>query len=208
MARRWALVGAFACGIFLEGLRATLFAGPVSSKPRAALRRSKAAAGRAGIEEPDEEPWAQFRGFAAASAAAVLVAASLLRPPAHAMPLEVLKRMEEQKVEAASSRSLPQVRQESSQRAMTVARKLEEKRAVLFGAYWCPYCDQERQALGREVFDGRKEYVRYVECDPRGENAQPGLCQAAGRVFRPGPWPSSRTRRRGCPSSSTQASRA
>ncbi|CAE7946504.1 EMB2247 [Symbiodinium sp. KB8] len=180
MARRWALVGAFACGIFLEGLRATLFAGPVSSKPRAALRRSKAAAGRAGIEEPDEEPWAQFRGFAAASAAAVLVAASLLRPPAHAMPLEVLKRMEEQKVEAASSRSLPQVRQESSQRAMTVARKLEEKRAVLFGAYWCPYCDQERQALGREVFDGRKEYVRYVECDPRGENAQPGLCQAAG----------------------------
>lgn len=180
MARRWALVGAFACGIFLEGLRATLFAGPVSSKPRAALRHSKAAAGRAGIEEPDEEPWAQFRGFAAASAAAVLVAASLLRPPAHAMPLEVLKRMEEQKVEAASSRSLPQVRQESSQRAMTVARKLEEKRAVLFGAYWCPYCDQERQALGREVFDGRKEYVRYVDCDPRGENAQPGLCQAAG----------------------------
>ncbi|CAE7698328.1 unnamed protein product [Symbiodinium pilosum] len=114
-------------------------------------------------------------------AALVLTAGLFKSSAAEAMPLEVLKRVEQQEAKAETSRrTLPEIREGSSQRALTVARKLEEKRAVLFGAYWCPYCDQERQALGREVFANGKAYVRYVECDPRGENGQPGLCQAAG----------------------------
>jgi len=54
----------------------------------------------------------------------------------------------------------------------------------MFGAYWCPFCDQERQELGKDVFDKRSSrepsLVRYVECDPRGVGAQPELCRQAG----------------------------
>jgi thiol-disulfide isomerase/thioredoxin len=55
---------------------------------------------------------------------------------------------------------------------VALAKCLTEKNAVMYGAYWCPHCDRQKKEFGTAGF----EHVNYVECDPRGEDAQPELC--------------------------------
>lgn len=60
-----------------------------------------------------------------------------------------------------------------------LAQHLQESGATFYGAYWCPHC-QEQKAL----FGASASKLPYVECDARGQNAQPNRCTAAGiRVF-------------------------
>lgn len=84
---------------------------------------------------------------------------------------------------------IPDIVERSSDRALKLGKALGERKALMFGAYWCPYCDQERQELGKDVFaegsgevgsESRRPMVRYVECDARGEGARPDLCAFAG----------------------------
>ena len=42
----------------------------------------------------------------------------------------------------------------------------------MYGAFWCPHCRDQKVLFG----DAAKQ-IPYVECDPRGENPQPKLCQ-------------------------------
>lgn len=49
---------------------------------------------------------------------------------------------------------------------------LTEKGATMYGAYWCPHCANQKKMFGIQGFLG----VKYVECDPRGENPQTQLC--------------------------------
>lgn len=56
-----------------------------------------------------------------------------------------------------------------------LAKYMTEKGAVMYGAYWCPHCANQKATFG-EAF----KYVKYVECDPSGQNANPALCQAKG----------------------------
>jgi uncharacterized membrane protein/glutaredoxin len=56
-----------------------------------------------------------------------------------------------------------------------LARHLREKGAVMYGAYWCPHCTEQKALFG----DAAKD-IPYVECDPKGVNARPDLCQKAG----------------------------
>jgi uncharacterized membrane protein/glutaredoxin len=56
-----------------------------------------------------------------------------------------------------------------------LARHLREKGAVMYGAYWCPHCTDQKALFG----DAAKD-LPYVECDPGGVNARPDLCQKAG----------------------------
>jgi uncharacterized membrane protein len=63
----------------------------------------------------------------------------------------------------------------SADRLAALADHLRESGATLYGAYWCPHCQEQKQAFGAAA--GR---LPYVECDPRGTNAQPAACQAAG----------------------------
>lgn len=44
-----------------------------------------------------------------------------------------------------------------------------------YGAFWCPHCQEQKQLFGKEAFPE----INYIECDPRGNNAKPELCQAA-----------------------------
>eukprot|EP00929_Paragymnodinium_shiwhaense_P107923 TRINITY_DN74272_c0_g1_i1.p1 TRINITY_DN74272_c0_g1~~TRINITY_DN74272_c0_g1_i1.p1 ORF type:complete len:413 (-),score=84.88 TRINITY_DN74272_c0_g1_i1:138-1376(-) len=78
----------------------------------------------------------------------------------------------------------PPLESASSQRALKLGEALKERRAILFGTYWCPYCNLERQELGRDVFEpkseGEKPLVKYVECDPRGLDGRPDFCRAVG----------------------------
>lgn len=50
---------------------------------------------------------------------------------------------------------------------------LTDKNTVMYGAYWCPHCANQKKPFGKEGF----KKINYVECDPRGANAQPELCK-------------------------------
>ena len=55
------------------------------------------------------------------------------------------------------------------------AKCISEKKAIIYGAYWCPHCADQKKMFGSSF-----QYVNYVECDPRGKNAQPQTCTANG----------------------------
>jgi len=101
------------------------------------------------------------------------------------MPLEVLRR--EQAGERVLAFAPPVISEKSSERALKIGKALSARKAIMFGTYWCPFCNQERQALGRDLFSDSaggsekgKAAVRYVECDERGQSAQAALCSAVG----------------------------
>lgn len=77
---------------------------------------------------------------------------------------------------AGTKQAPPAVTTESGTAEVEFARYLRDIGARTFGAYWCPHCYSQKQLFGREAF----EIVEYVECDPRGENAKPQVCQEAG----------------------------
>lgn len=55
------------------------------------------------------------------------------------------------------------------------AQCLTDKGAVMYGAYWCPHCANQKKFFGSSF-----KHVTYVECDPKGSDAQPELCLAKG----------------------------
>jgi protein-disulfide isomerase len=63
----------------------------------------------------------------------------------------------------------------SPDRLAALADYLRESGAVFYGAYWCPHCQEQKQAFGDAA-----SRLPYVECDPRGAEGRPDLCQAAG----------------------------
>ncbi|MEX2222710.1 MAG: vitamin K epoxide reductase family protein [Candidatus Rokuibacteriota bacterium] len=56
-----------------------------------------------------------------------------------------------------------------------LARHLREQGAVMYGAYWCPHCTDQKVLFG----DAAKD-VPYVECAKDGVNGRPDLCEKAG----------------------------
>ena len=46
---------------------------------------------------------------------------------------------------------------------------------TMYGAYWCPHCANQKQRFGNSF-----QYVNYVECDQRGDDANPALCEEKG----------------------------
>lgn len=85
--------------------------------------------------------------------------------------------------EQAEELSPPPIRERSSYRALKVGEALSKRKAIMFGTFWCPYCDQERQELGADVFLGgakRDPLVAYVECDKKGAGSNADLCRQAG----------------------------
>lgn len=57
----------------------------------------------------------------------------------------------------------------------TLAQCLTEKGTVMYGAFWCPHCAHTKKMFGESF-----RYIKYVECDPRGENEQSELCIEKG----------------------------
>ena len=51
------------------------------------------------------------------------------------------------------------------------AKCLTDKGLIMYGAYWCPHCAEQKA-----LFDDASQYINYVECDPKGENPQPDIC--------------------------------
>ena len=52
---------------------------------------------------------------------------------------------------------------------------LTEKNVSMYGAYWCPHCQNQKKMFGDSW-----DRVAYVECAVRGSNVQAKICQDAG----------------------------
>jgi uncharacterized membrane protein len=57
---------------------------------------------------------------------------------------------------------------------VALARYLASTGAVMYGAYWCPHCQEQK-----EMFSEAASMLPYVECDPTGRGARPDLCRQA-----------------------------
>ena len=57
---------------------------------------------------------------------------------------------------------------------IALARHLTATKAVMYGAYWCPHCQEQK-----DLFGGASSMVPYIECDPKGTGARPDLCERA-----------------------------
>jgi len=66
----------------------------------------------------------------------------------------------------------PPVTAASTPAAIALADHLTAKGAVLYTAYWCPHCFEQKQMFGKEAA-GR---LKVVECAPDGRNSQAELC--------------------------------
>ena len=55
------------------------------------------------------------------------------------------------------------------------AQCITDSEAAMYGAYWCPHCQDQK-----DMFGDSWKLINYVECDPRGNNANPTLCQTQG----------------------------
>ena len=56
-----------------------------------------------------------------------------------------------------------------------LAKHLGDTGAVMYGAYNCPHCLTQKNDFGQAF-----KYINYVECNNRGQNANPSLCFAKG----------------------------
>ncbi|HEY9653471.1 MAG TPA: hypothetical protein V6C95_22610, partial [Coleofasciculaceae cyanobacterium] len=59
---------------------------------------------------------------------------------------------------------------------VALARHLKQVGAKMYATFWCGVCRRQEQRFGKEAL----RFVNIIECDPRGKNAQPQLCQNAG----------------------------
>lgn len=55
------------------------------------------------------------------------------------------------------------------------AKCLTQAGAKMYGAYWCPHCQDQKEAFGKSW-----SYVSYVECATPGNNEQNQECSDAG----------------------------
>jgi thiol-disulfide isomerase/thioredoxin len=55
------------------------------------------------------------------------------------------------------------------------AQCLTKKKVVMYGAYWCPHCADQKKEFGSSF-----RYIHYVECAVPGQppNVQPPACSA------------------------------
>tara|TARA_Y100000310_G_scaffold332837_1_gene409177 strand:+ start:908 stop:1285 length:378 start_codon:yes stop_codon:yes gene_type:complete len=56
-----------------------------------------------------------------------------------------------------------------------LAQCLTEKGVKMYGAFWCGACETQKKSFGSAF----KE-INYIDCDERGKNAQPEVCQLEG----------------------------
>ena len=52
-----------------------------------------------------------------------------------------------------------------------MAQCITDKGVKMYGAFWCPHCAKVKKAWGDSF-----QKLDYIECDPRGENAQTQKC--------------------------------
>jgi glutaredoxin len=68
----------------------------------------------------------------------------------------------------------------SGEAEIALAKHLAENNAVMYSAYWCPHCYDQKLLFGKEAFNEMAK----VECDPKGVAPAPQKCiDAKVRAF-------------------------
>ena len=70
----------------------------------------------------------------------------------------------------------PAVTTESSPAAVALADHLTIGGAVMYSAYWCPHCHEQKELFGQEA----AKKLKVIECAADGENNQADLCRSKG----------------------------
>ena len=70
----------------------------------------------------------------------------------------------------------PLVTSESSPATIALAKHLTAGGAVMYSAYWCPHCHEQKELFGKEA----SKLLTVVECAADGENNQADLCRSKG----------------------------
>ena len=70
----------------------------------------------------------------------------------------------------------PLVTTTSSPATLALADHLTASGAVMYSAYWCPHCHEQKELFGKEA----SEQLKVVECAPDGRNNQADLCRSKG----------------------------
>eukprot|EP00816_Leptocylindrus_hargravesii_P002905 CAMPEP_0196819528 /NCGR_PEP_ID=MMETSP1362-20130617/70984_1 /TAXON_ID=163516 /ORGANISM="Leptocylindrus danicus, Strain CCMP1856" /LENGTH=175 /DNA_ID=CAMNT_0042198059 /DNA_START=309 /DNA_END=836 /DNA_ORIENTATION=+ len=77
------------------------------------------------------------------------------------------------------------IKRSSTQQAIDLAEYLSSKpvQLTMYGAFWCPHCQRQKEMFGREAWAIMRSNDRYVECDARGADggkAGAAVCLAKG----------------------------
>ena len=75
---------------------------------------------------------------------------------------------------ATGSGVAPLVTTESKPASIALAEHLTSTGAVMYSAYWCPHCHEQKELFGKQASD----QLKVVECAPDGENNQADLCRS------------------------------
>ncbi|MEB3159158.1 MAG: hypothetical protein VKK03_06830 [Synechococcus sp.] len=67
----------------------------------------------------------------------------------------------------------PEITSQSSPAVVALAKHLSRQGVVLYVAYWCPHCHEQKELFGRQA----TSELTIVECAPDGLNSQPALCE-------------------------------
>ncbi len=66
------------------------------------------------------------------------------------------------------------VKSSSTPATLALADHLTKTGAVMYTAYWCPHCHEQKELFGREA----TARLKLVECAPDGQNSQAALCES------------------------------
>ena len=64
----------------------------------------------------------------------------------------------------------------STPATLALAEHLTSKGVVMYTAYWCPHCHEQKELFGKEA----AAKLKMVECAPDGQNSQAELCETKG----------------------------
>ena len=106
--------------------------------------------------------------------ASFLAGCSQLLIPSANRGIEIYRDKEQQ--EEIQSGTPPAVVSRSSQASIALAKHLTKNGFVMYSAYWCPHCNDQKELFGHEAV---KSLV-IIECAEDGENSQRNLCEAKG----------------------------
>ncbi|AAP99166.1 MULTISPECIES: vitamin K epoxide reductase family protein [Prochlorococcus] len=70
----------------------------------------------------------------------------------------------------------PIIENKSSLAAIELANHLKEKNIILYSAYWCPHCHDQKEMFGKEAASN----LISIECAIDGNNSKPELCESKG----------------------------
>lgn len=77
-----------------------------------------------------------------------------------------------------TGRILFTVQDPSNESQIALAKHLKDVDATMYGAFWCPHCYDQKKLFGVEALNE----LPYIECDPKGKDANPSVCQEQFQV--------------------------